>query len=176
MRKGKPMLNFVHALHVCNYAFSSICWCTFVSCAPGSYIRSLSLMGINLLFELRISLAGISTVGKQWKNTLICSGDDTFSQKKWKRENWKRRDCGPNKGCSFLYLAENVPMWEERKPLRTPWSDTQQGTAFITLENSLLPDPGEAGRNFLYLDIFVVEKEKQKSRDDNKQVSKNQLY
>ena len=96
--------------------------------------------------------------------------------KEMEKGKLEEKRCGPNKGCSFLYLAEYVPMWEERKPLRTPWSDTQQGTAFITLENSLLPGPGEAGRNFLYLDIFVVEKEKQKSRDDNKQVSKNQPY
>lgn len=38
----------------------------------------LLLMGINLLFELRISLAENSTMGKQWKNVLIFGGDDAF--------------------------------------------------------------------------------------------------
>lgn len=84
----------------------------------------LLLMGINLLFELRISLAENSTMGKQWKNVLIFGGDDAFRWKKWKKERWKERGCVPKKGCYFLYLAEHVPMKWKRKPLRTPWSDT----------------------------------------------------
>ena len=50
--------------------------------------------GNYLAIGMKLSLAGISSVGKQCKNVLTFGGGDALAYEKWKKKWWKGRDCG----------------------------------------------------------------------------------
>lgn len=102
--EGGIDIEVINPLHVWNCAFSSVWWYICISCAPCFYAFYYSWEWLE--FELRIPLAGISTVGKQWENVLTFAGGDVLDERNGKRKG--ERDCGALEGGSFLFLAENV--------------------------------------------------------------------